>query len=220
MIKRVLFVNPNFLLRKKFDFDLTYPLGIIYIAAVLEKEGYEVNVIDANALNLSNEQIVKESEKFKPDIIGISCNFAPLHNPTLRLAGVIKDNLGIPVAIGGNHACALKDTFINNKNIDFVLKGESEYSFLDLIRAINDKRGLDKVKGLIYKNLGKVFETKLPSVIPDLNRLPMPSFHLLPLELYGRYSIITSRGCPFNCSYCASKVVFGKRKCAGAGWPQ
>ena len=90
MIERISFVSPNFLLRDKFDFDLTYPLGIIYMAAVLEKEGFEVNITDANAMNFSDEQVVDELRKSRPDIIGVSCNFAPLHNPTLKIVELIK----------------------------------------------------------------------------------------------------------------------------------
>ena len=104
---KVVLIFPNYVIREEFGDPSDPPLGIASIAAVLEEKGYSVNIIDANAENLTINEIYYRLIQVKPDIVSISCNYSPLHNPTLQIADMVKKKLDLPVIIGGNHATAL-----------------------------------------------------------------------------------------------------------------
>ena len=210
---RIVLIFPNYTIRDKFGEPSDQPLGLTYTAAVLEKKGYEINIIDANAENLKITQIRSRLMHMKPDVIGISCNYSPLHNPTIQTAAMIKNEFNIPVIVGGNHATAMAEYIISHSddNIDFVIRGEGEVVMPNLLEALQGHVKLNDVKGITYREAGSVVSTPDAPLIDDLDKLPMPAYHLLPMSKYTRYNVITSRGCPYNCSYCASNIIF-KRK--------
>jgi len=213
-IKNIALVIPNFLLRDRFGDPSDPPLGIAYIGAVLLKEGFNVTLIDAYADNLNEDQVLSILKKNDVQFVGISCNYAPLHNPTLKLAKKIKEHFkNIFIAVGGNHATALSEYIIKSSDsIDFIIVGEGEYILKNLLIALNENISIEQVKGIIFKNReDNICFTGYQPLIPNLDELPLPAYDLLPMEKYKRYNIITSRGCPYQCSYCASNVIFNKR---------
>jgi anaerobic magnesium-protoporphyrin IX monomethyl ester cyclase len=216
MVCRVLLVNPPQKTR--------YPqpsLGLASLAAVLESSGHNVKILDMPALKLSElsaETILQE----KPDIIGITA-MTPTLNAALAVAKKVKETSNNTlVALGGPHATVLpEETLEKAYDLDFVIRGEGEQTFADLVNHLQgNKTGLEKVSGLTYRKEECVRSNDYRSLIADLDTLPFPAFHLLPLDKYrihppfGRRKpilpIITSRGCPYRCLFC-SKSVFGKK---------
>lgn len=212
MISKVTLIFPNYVIREKFGEPSDPPLGIAYIASVLQQKGYEVNIIDANAENLTIEEIYHRLVQLKPDVICISCNYSPLHNPTLEIAKMVKRKFGLPVIIGGNHATALAEYILKiSQDIDFVVRGEGEIILPELLKELENGNFSPDIKGIAFKKGKSIFNTGDAPLISNLDILPMPAYHLLPMNKYKRYNIITSRGCPFNCSYCAANVIFRRK---------
>jgi radical SAM superfamily enzyme YgiQ (UPF0313 family) len=193
------------------------PLGIGYIAAVLEKEGYRVKVLDLLIEKKSDEEILAVIKDFLPQVVGFTA-VTPTVNSAFKLAAIVKKYDGeIITIIGGPHATALPEESLNN-NMDYVVYGEGEETIVDLLANI-DKPG--NVKSILYRSDGKVMKTAVRPLIQNLDMLPYPARHLFPpvksyrgQEALGSAnpagSIITSRGCPFSCKFCF-KAVFGNR---------
>jgi len=211
-MQKVALIFPNYILREKFGNPSDQPLGIGYIASELEARGHKVKIIDANADNLSMEDIVSIIFEFKPNIIGISCNYSPLHNSTLSLSRILKRKINVPIVIGGNHASALAEYILNQSNsIDIVIRGEGEEIMPKVVEWLENKKNIEDIFGISYKKSDKIYSNPDAPLIENLDSLPFPAYHLLPMEKYSRYNIITSRGCPYNCSYCASNIIFKQK---------
>ncbi len=193
------------------------PMGLALIAAVLEKEGHQVTVVDANVLGLQPEEIVYRVTD--ADVVGLTA-MTPTVNTAASIAHYIKQaNSNSTVILGGAHAILLpEETLATIPEVDVIVRGEGEETIIDLLRALEHKQPLSKIQGISYRRDGKVISTDARSAIVDLDSLPFLAYHLLPMRGYrphpphGRAlpfaAIITSRGCPYRCSYC-SKPVFG-----------
>jgi len=184
----------------------TPPLGIAYIAAVLLKNGYDVDIIDSQVLNLNGEMLRDKLLQRKPDIVGITTMTPTIHG-AFEAAGIAKQ-AGAIVVLGGPHLSACPEETVMNTNVDYGIIGEAEYAFLDLVRAIESNKDPSSVKGLAYKKNGKVFLNE-PAIIENVDELPMPATHLLPMNMYSSVialhpmtTILVGRGCPFQCSFC------------------
>ncbi|MDD3065063.1 MAG: radical SAM protein [Endomicrobiaceae bacterium] len=196
------------------------PLGILYIAAVLEKNNIEVHVIDAALESMSFKNIIEKIEFDSPDIVGItSTTFS--FSSAKNLASIIKKiNPEIKIIIGGSHASAVGEDALNDTDFDFAVIGEGEFTFLELIQNIN--KGFDfikNIKGIVYRDVNNNIRKTLPRpLIENLDILPFPARHLIPIHKYKpqpndkrdipKISLISSRGCPYNCIFCG-KSVFG-----------
>ena len=193
------------------------PMGLALIAAVLEKEGHQVTVVDANVLRLQPEGVVYRVTD--ADVVGLTA-MTPTVNTAASIAHYIKQaNPNSTVILGGAHAILLpEETLATIPEVDVIVRGEGEETIIDLLRALEHKQPLSKIQGISYRQDGKVISTDARSAIVDLDSLPFLAYHLLPMRGYrphpphGRAlpfaAIITSRGCPYRCSYC-SKPVFG-----------
>lgn len=209
---RVTLIFPNYVLHDEFGEPSDPPLGLASIAAVLEEKGYKVSLIDASMENLTINQTYSRLAELKPDIVGISCNYSPLHNPTLELAKMVKSEFGIPVIVGGNHATAMAENLLRQSNgIDVIVRGEGEKIMPGLLEILQHGLQLSQVKGITYREGDSVVNTPDVPLIADLDELPMPAYYLLPVEKYRRFNIMSSRGCPFDCGFCASHVVFSRK---------
>ena len=193
------------------------PMGLALIAAVLEKEGHQVTVVDANVLRLQPEGVVYRVTD--ADVVGLTA-MTPTVNTAASIAHYIKQaNSNSTVILGGAHAILLpEETLATIPEVDVIVRGEGEETIVELLRAIECEQPLSKIQGISYRQDGKVISTDARSAIVDLDSLPFLAYHLLPMRGYrphpphGRAlpfaAIITSRGCPYRCSYC-SKPVFG-----------
>ena len=218
----VLFIVPPF---KYAEMDEAGPvcphLGAAYIAAFLEKNSYKVKILDAYALKLSPEQIADYLRKNSARIVGIGAVTAEFPSSVELMRVVKKVNKEIVTVLGGPHVCIMPETTARPE-IDYIVIGEGEKTMLELADFIIRKKGsISKISGIAYKKEGRLHFNKPRGLIEDLDSLPFPAYHLLPMDRYRPYaiydmgkkfcSVITSRGCPFACTYCTSSAVFGHR---------
>lgn len=240
-IERILLIQPPATSFTPGDLTPNMPLGLAYIAAVLEKEGYNVKILDALVegwdsvdralqggfrIGLSLEEIGRRVRDFSPQVVGISSMFTAQWHNTLQITQLMKslDN-SLKVVVGGAHPTAMPQEVLKDENADFFVIGEGERAFLKLIRALESKDNLDNIGGLAFRRGGRNFINYEQDYISDLDTLPYPARHLLPLEKYfrlrlshggkrkrGRFSpIVTSRGCPAECIFCSASKLWGKR---------
>lgn len=207
----------------------TMPIGIGYIAAVLEKEGYEVKALDA--YRMLWEDVEKILKDYSPDVVGISC-LTDQRESVYKLIKMVKEfNNGTKIVLGGSHATLMSEQLLNHFPVDVVVLGEGEYTFLHLIKAWEAKEDIEEVKGIAFYKNGKVIKTKDSAVIMDLDSVPFPSYHFFDLDMYSGWelhtrvskalgyhvddyrsaAIVTSRGCPWSCSFCSVTKVAGKK---------
>ncbi len=189
------------------------PLGILYIAAVLEERGDQVTVIDAAAERLDIPATVARAEAIRPDVIGIGSNTVVFEG-TRELATALKGALpGIPIVLGGYHVTLLPDEAMAHPDFDVGVLGEGEHAMAELCDAFAGRRSLDDVQGIVYRAPGgRLVRTAPRPKFRRLDDLPFPARHLLPPDLYRpvpidehgmpKFSMITSRGCPHACAFC------------------
>lgn len=217
-MKKVLLINPL----AKASTPII-PLGLAYIAAYLEKNSVEVEVIDAWAEGYDEAQLGKEIEKRKPDIVGVTLT-SPNYGVGMRTAALAKQKTGGLVVVGGAHPSALpQECLEDNADIDVVVVGEGEKTMLSLVRALEHSECFDPIQGIVFRKDGKIISTGHSPRIDFLDDLPYPARHLFPLEKYQTHppygkknpymTMITSRGCPYKCTYC-SDSIFGKKHMA------
>ena len=199
------------------------PLGIAWLAAVLRENGFkDVVLIDSMANRYSNEDIISLLKKQRPDLIGISFG-TQIRFSAFDLARLAKKNFpGIPIVVGGPHpTLTSQDTLENIPEIDIVVRGEGEISFLNLVKTIESGGSLAEVKGISFRDKnGKVIHNPPELSIQDLDGLPLPARDLLPMEKYEQTtflskkratSILSSRGCPYYCVFCSVSEQWGHR---------
>jgi len=196
------------------------PLGLAWIAAVLEREGIEVKVIDAPTIGLSEQEFMKIIDTWSPDIVGIS-SLTPTIYLAYRTAKITKDvDSNIKVIIGGPHATFMwSDILAECPYIDYVVIGEGEYTALELVKTLEKNGDVSNVRGIAYRNKDSrpVF-TGIRPLIKNLDELPPPARHLLPMDKYTLFGkpiriahIMASRGCPYGCAFCSTSYFFGRR---------
>ena len=205
---------------RKAILEIVAPLGIAYIAAVLERNNYQVKIFDC-AIGISQFKLMDSLKKEKPDIVGIaatSLSIGSAEKVAMNVRNFLPDSI---IIIGGPHVTALSYDVMSFECFDVGVIGEGEITFLELVKRIG-KSGLgylDDIDGIAYKRNGNVIITRRRDFIRDLDNLPFPARHLLPplskyspiLVSYRKLpiaTIISSRGCPMRCSFC-DRAVFG-----------
>jgi len=240
---KILLVNPPSEMLKQEGFGILPPLGILYIGAVLEKAGHQVKIVDCVAQNWENPQKFKKDgetiyrfdvekdfwpnlfSEFQPELIGIANLFATSENICLELANKLKNYLPrVKIIIGGTNASARAQFFLEQRQIDFVIRGEGEYALKDLVKCIENKKDYTTIQGLCYKKDGKIFVAGDFSWIENLDEIPFPAYHLLTNSVenyfHGLFSSFfvnkriltatTSRGCVRNCVFCSGMKNLGR----------
>ncbi|MDP3955273.1 MAG: radical SAM protein, partial [bacterium] len=193
------------------------PMGLALLAAVLERAGYQVTIVEANALKLSPEAIVPLVSQ--ADVVGLTA-MTPTINAALAIARRLRKAYpDLPLILGGTHATLLpEETLANTPELDIIVRGEGEETIIELLSALSAKQPISQIPGVSYREGGQIVSTPLRSGNTDLDSLPFLAYHLLPWHSYKPHpphgrglpfaAIITSRGCPYHCSYC-SKPIFG-----------
>jgi anaerobic magnesium-protoporphyrin IX monomethyl ester cyclase len=200
-----------------------FPLGLGYIAAYLRHFGHhDVFMYEPEAQGLTYNDLKGIIKKESPDVIGLTCSTPNFHR-ALELAMIGRENCKAKIIIGGVHASALPEFIVDNYSdiIDGVVIGEGEITMLQLVDAFQGNKGIDTIKGTVFRRSGETIRNEGRPFIEDLDTIPFPARDLIPQDLFrpnlhnARYrhclTILTSRGCPFNCSFCASRIVSGKK---------
>ena len=182
------------------------PLGLAYIASSLIKAGHDVDIIDAIAMALSKDDVDSRIKKFKPKIVGITA-MTPTIRGALEAAKLAKDNGAITV-IGGVHMSIFPFETLSYDFVDFGIVGEGEKSFVDFCNCIEENKSFEDIKALCYKKDNRIVIGQ-PEFIEDVDSLPMPAWHLLPMKKYSSIiglhptsTMMGSRGCPYLCGFC------------------
>jgi anaerobic magnesium-protoporphyrin IX monomethyl ester cyclase len=187
------------------------PLGLAYMASLL-RDRYDVHIVDFNV----EARHWSEYPYGDFDIVGISVDTSrcPV---SFEIARAAKEH-GPTVVVGGPHVSFMAEEALATGVIDYVVRNEGEYSFLSLVEFIAKSKPFEEVRGVSYLAGDRVLSTPDAPFINDLDSLPFPARDLLPLDLYrermnGRLmtTMVTSRGCPFNCDFCSSSEFFGVR---------
>lgn len=194
------------------------PLGLAYLAAMIEKD-HEVRIIDATVEGLSLEQTLKEVCNYAPDVIGITM-LTPVYPRAKELCLAIKKSLNTFVIGGGVHCTLMPEETLRDTGIDLVVTGEGELTFKELINILSQGKSIEDVKGIAYLKDGKFIKTDRRPFMENLDTLPYPARHLLPLRKYTgsqgargsvTTAVMTSRGCPFDCLFCSVKATWTRK---------
>lgn len=212
-----------FLIHLNYDSHIIHPpLGLGYLASILRKRGHVVTIFDGTLHRAQDEDYLNSIIDFKPDLIGISV-LSRGHNKAKRLISLIKKNYLIPIVIGGPQVSAYHHEICEEFKVDFCIVGEGEVTICELIEALSGTRSLNSVRGLVYNQNGAINQTPSRELINNLGELPFPAWDLMPPNKYRIAPILapakafpiapilTTRGCPYFCTFCASSVTW-KRK--------
>lgn len=200
------------------------PLGLLSLAAWLEKHGHRTDIHDCYAFPGQDSKVFDHLRKERPDFIGFSATTSSFLDG-IRLATLAKECLpAVKVVFGGVHLSALRDRLLRDfPVIDYGVVGEGEQTLQELMEADHD--GLRAIEGLLYRVRDDVVFTGFRNRMLDLDTLPFPAYgklrgfpdsYKLPLFNYPKApntTVITSRGCPYTCSYCDRSVFRRTYRC-------
>jgi len=220
---KILFINPPYdienyygkLSKIAFVFP---PMGLMCLASYVREHRHQVYIYDFQTEDQDFFEFIKN---FQPDLVGISCQTALFYN-TIKLSKKIKQEFSkVPIIIGGSHGSYRPQDFFESPNINLVVRGEGEITLLELINYYRfGNKKLKDIKGISFKQNGKIINNPHRELISDLDTLPIPAIDLLDMKKYhvspdnylgGQVAMMnTTRGCPFNCIFCACKLAFNK----------
>lgn len=179
---------------------ITVPLGVSYISSVARNAGHEVT-----AAVLNERDLPETAGRFSPDVIAFGCTTG-FHRKYLEAVREIRESVDALTVMGGSHPTFFPEVLEESEELDFIIRGEAEDSFIQLLEALDGERGLESVGNLVYRKDGATVHNPLLPLREDLDSIPFPDRDLL-----DRYSnrlnrravfVITGRGCPYDCSYC------------------
>ena len=212
---KIALINPP-IAKGSFRHHPSLPIGLAYLAAVLEEGGYKVTVIDCTALQIDYGELRAKLASFEPDLIGITAMATTIQS-ALSSAVVAKETCpNTAVILGGPHATFMDEQILNEENaVDIIVRGEGEQTIMDIAQNVFDSKALGAVNGITFRVKKQIIRTPNREFIQDLDRLPKPAydhFQLGRYQLFGRkiLPVISSRGCPLQCSFCVSSRMFGR----------
>lgn len=255
--KKILLVQPPKPLLYKADGSkegrqTLFPLGFLYLAVCAKREGYDVQILDIACegfdneefvektdcgdiyrFGLSDEEVVRRVRAYDPDIVGISCLFSSSADEAHKTAKLIKQVKNVPLFMGGAHPTATPCETLEDKNVDYVVMGEGEISFIQALKKIANGESLSEIDGFAYREKDTVKVNPKTHWIEDLDTIPWPARELIDLKKYslnyykfakeykmphtrsmlkGSYTpMLSSRGCPHHCYYCSKDLIWGLR---------
>src|SRR3972149_2058458 len=193
------------------------PLGLAYMAAVLEQNGFEIRVFDCPICEINHDKLKSDLSSFNPALVGIGSMTPTIESPR-KSARVAKEACpDAKVLMGGPHATFMdRETLLEEQAVDVVVRGEGEETMLELAQQSPGLPKLDEVKGITFRKNSQIIQNPIRPLIKDLDALPRPAYKYIPVDKYriaGRklLPIMTSRGCPFACSFCVASQMFGAR---------
>ena len=190
-----------------------FPLWLAYATGVLEKEGHEVRLVDAPAVPLSEKKVLEIVKEFNPKLVVLDTSTASIKNDVKVLEKIKKAHKCFGALVGTHVSALPKETMKMSKAIDAVCVQEYDYTLRDLAKELGKKKvNLGKVKGLAFRKGKKLVVNALREKIRNLDALPFVSAvykrhlnykdYFYSANLWPEITIVTGRGCPFNCSFC------------------
>lgn len=236
---KILLINPFISGNDPAQLEMREPLGLAYLASFLKSRNYDVSIADCFALGkgkitkngprfrrgLSDDEIVAILEGFNPDIVGITCNFTVYSQDAYHIAKLLKNKYkDVLVVLGGAHASTLTAEDLSGMEyIDVVVRGEGEVTLYEIAQRYEQGKDISTVEGTIVRRGKDIIVNQFREPISNLDALPLPSRELLDMkfylensDIYGHAkkrpvaSIVTSRGCTFNCIFCSVKHARGR----------
>jgi len=223
-ISRVLLINPPQISAGKFldgyqgTRPVLPPLGLAYIAACLEEHGLEVDIFDGMVESSPEKEIALNTRRY--DLVGITATTFQVLLAYRLLQEIRSQNPEIPVVIGGPHVSCFPLEPLEKGLADFSVVGEGEEILPEIINAIETRKDFSALTGVAYRSEGRIYPAQGSGMVKDLDRLAFPARHLLPMKKYRtsavrtrRYpalSMITSRGCSMQCSFCFNQLPYRK----------
>jgi len=206
---KILLIYPYFIEERIRDDDVkAVPMGLYSVGAVLKENHYDVEVLDWHEINRTPEKVKEALVAKKPDVIGLSV----LHGNrwgAIDIARTAKQlDPRTKIVFGGIGATFLWEHLLGNfPEVDYVVLGEGEWTFLNLVRHFEKKQdqGIAQIRGIAYRENGKILKTGEPDPVKDLDSLPIPAKH------FSYAHVSSSRGCAWNCSFCGSPEFWGRK---------
>jgi len=236
----LLMAPPAFTMRAPRDINPLPPMGLGYLASIAERLGIKVKILDCLMhgwdheeymnesivrVGLSDKDIQEQIIQFKPDMVGINCQFSRQYKIYHHMFSLIKKiDQRIVVVAGGPHATVCPEEVLSDDKCDYLLVGEAEDSFRELIEALQQDTEISTIDGLGWKTGDHLYFNPKLRFIKDIDSIPYPAYHLM--ELYKYFGldashgkrhkkrfcpIITSRGCPAKCTFCSAHRVWGNK---------
>lgn len=198
------------------------PLGLAYCASMLKEKGIEARIIDANVLKMPDRGILEKVKNGGPDMVFIAtemidswqCPF-PVYDETVNVSRMIKAHRkGLPIGIIGPHGTSKPKEVLERTGADFIVMGEPEATVVDVCMKAKKGKGFISSDGLAHMEGGKLRVNRPRKFIEDLDSMPFPDYGQLPMDKYyhnflsnRNFSIlVTSRGCPFQCTFCLKNM--------------
>lgn len=198
-------------------FDPIPVMGLGYIASTLREAGHEVRILDDYIEMNGIEGILQTIEGFRPETVGLSV-LTPLADEAILLAGQIRERFPeTSIVMGHRHADYFAELMVTEGHADFVVHGEGEQTFLELVNALENKSDPESVQGITYLSDKTPVRTESRPYIEDLDSIPFPAWDLFPLESYRpcaevmpggkrHLPLLISRGCPYDCIFCTQEL--------------
>ncbi len=212
--------EPFFIKGSRVFYGLSPPLGLLYVAKILENDGNTVTILDFSAEPFDEHKLITAVRL--ADAVGMTV-LSPSLNEAKSLIGLIKQQSpDIPIIIGGPHCALLPEKALEETQADICVQGDGETVIADIKQALNKKKDFSEIPGVVYRTTSGIKYGPPAQLIRDLNTIPFPARHLVKHYVYGREynphlqageftSIITSRGCPYTCRFCSRGSISMQR---------
>jgi radical SAM superfamily enzyme YgiQ (UPF0313 family) len=211
---RVLLVNPSYPFEEFPRLLVTLP----YVAAALRAEGHEVEILDLLLARTTRDKVARRMERLRPQLVGIT-SVTLNHHIAEDIARWVREcDPEVPIVMGGPHVSfEIEGSFASLPGLDFIAIGEGEHTAVELVRALEGRMDLRDVRGLAARDraTGRIARTAPRPLEDDLDTLPDPARDLVPLSRYLAFdshaSVVTSRGCPYECIFCSAPAWTGRK---------
>jgi len=234
---KITLVQPSMKVGRREFYGVAPPLGLCYIASVLERSGHRVEIIDGMVEGLTHDEngfrrigmtmgeLASRISDSNPDIVGISCMYSFMWEDVTGLSTILRDSMPDTLQVlGGFHPSALPEHSLKKSGADCVVLGEGEETFKELVDSYSCSNHFSQVQGMAFKKNGSIVVNPPRPHIQNLNSIPFPARHLIRMEKYIQIgkapgsqknrrftTMLTSRGCPNNCVFCSIRTVWGRK---------
>lgn len=209
---RILLVNPPF----PFEETPTAPLGLTSLAAYLLREGVDVAIEDCIVQPHTRARVREVLDRVRPDLVGVTAVTMNVKAALRVLEDYRDERPDLATVMGGPHVTFDAENILaQNPFVDLVVRGEGEETLTELARALDARSPLEPVAGVSFRSGGRVVHNPDRPFIRDLDGLPLPARHLVPVSRYRALgfpiTMVTSRGCPYQCIFCVGRRMVGSR---------